>query len=198
LALGASLLAAATALLAAVAPAAQVPDGWDVDPAASSVTFEVRHLVVSRVEGHFGDFEVTVTGSAPAFADASVRAVVEIGSVRTGDDERDEDILKPAFLDADRFPRAYFVSRRIEPRGSDRWKMTGDLTLKGTSRSIELDVRRDGPVAGGRMRMIATGTIDRFEFGIRHNPIVETGGAVIARDVELAFAITLIRRIATQ
>ena len=72
--------------------------------------------------------------------------------------------------------------------------MIGDLTLKGITRPIEFDVRRRDAAGADRVRLDATGTIDRFDFGIRHNPVVEAGGAVIARDVDLAFTITLIRR----
>ena len=184
-------LAALTGLLSlAVASASQAQTRWTFDREASSVTFRVRHLVVSTVEGRFAAFDVRVTGAAPDFADASISATVELASVATGDRERDEDILKPAFFDAARFPRASFRSTRVEPAGRDRWRMSGELTLKGTTRPVTFDVRRE-PDGRGRHRFRATATVDRFDFGIRHNPVVEAGGAVIARDVDLSLEIAL-------
>jgi polyisoprenoid-binding protein YceI len=185
-----TLSALAVALLLALSAAAQ--DTWQLDPPHSSAQFSVRHLGVSTVRGAF----TKVSGSAqydPANpGKSSIQATIETASVDTRVEARDNDLRSPRFLDAQKYPTITFTSKKAEPAGAGKLKVTGDLTIHGLTKEVVLDV--DGPTPAikdplgkDRLRMGASATtkINRNDFGVSGLPGLVGDDITITLDVEM-------------
>jgi polyisoprenoid-binding protein YceI len=161
---------------------------YTLDKSHSTVGFVVRHLMVSKVRGSFGDFEGTiVVGEEPA--QSSVTATIQTATVDTRDEQRDGHLKSPDFFDAVKFPTMTFASTKVVPvRGSD-WKVEGDLTIRGVTKPVVLDVEFNGaggdPYGGKRFGFSATTEIDRDEFGMTFNMALETGGVMVSKNVRI-------------
>ncbi|MET0243119.1 MAG: YceI family protein [Flavitalea sp.] len=146
-------------------------DTWTNDPAHSQLAFTVTHLGVSDVSGTFNDFKVTVNSSKPDFSDATFELNAKVASLNTRIDQRDGHLKSPDFFDAEKFPELTFKSTGLKAAGKDQYKLTGDLTLHGVTKSVTLDLLYRGtienpmskkPTAGFQL----TGSIKRTDFGI--------------------------------
>ncbi len=158
---------------------------WDIDPVHSEVSFLVRHMVVSKVRGRFNEFEGTiVTGEDPLAS--SVRATIAAGSVDTNQEQRDAHVRSADFLDAEAHPTITFVSRALRPNG-DTFVLEGDLTIRGVTRPVSLDLELNGfgpdPYGGTRVGFSATTEINRQDFGVSYNgPIPGANNAMVLSD----------------
>lgn len=165
-----------------------VPAGtWQLDVAHSSVGFTVRHLMVSKVRGRFADFGAEiVTADDPL--DSTVRATVQMVSIDTGDTGRDEHLRTNEFFDIERYPTMTFASTALAGEGSE-FQVTGDLTIRGVTRSVTFDLEFGGvqpdPWGNTRAGFTLTGTINRKDFGIEYNAILETGGVMVGDKVTI-------------
>ena len=159
---------------------------WAIDPAHSTVGFTVRHLMVSKVRGRFQDFTGTVTideNGAP-----SIDAEIDVTSITTDHAQRDGHLMTADFFEVEKFPTATFRSTSVAPQG-DGYVLTGDFTLHGVTKQVELTVEYNGvnagmgngPVAGFE----ATTTINRRDFGISIDMPLEGGGAVVGDKITL-------------
>jgi polyisoprenoid-binding protein YceI len=161
---------------------------YTLDKSHSTVGFVVRHLMVSKVRGSFGDFEGTiVVGEEPS--QSSVTATIRTATVDTRDEQRDGHLKSPDFFDVEKFPAMTFTSTKVVPvRGSD-WKVEGDLTIRGVTKPVVLDVEFNGaggdPYGGKRFGFSATTEIDRDEFGMTFNMALETGGVMVSKNVKI-------------
>ena len=161
---------------------------YTLDKSHSTVGFVVRHLMVSKVRGSFGDFEGTiVVGEEPS--QSSVTATIQTATVDTRDEQRDGHLKSPDFFDVEKFPTMTFTSTKVVPvRGSD-WKVEGDLTIRGVTKPVVLDVEFNGaggdPYGGKRFGFSATTEIDRDEFGMTFNMALETGGVMVSKNVKI-------------
>ncbi len=151
---------------------------WNIDTARSSVGFTVRHLVVSKVHGKFARWSGTFTFDESSPSASSAEAEIEVASVETGDAERDNFLRTDEFLDIARFPRMTFKSSSVAGSGK-RLKVTGDLTLRGVTRPVVLDVERTG------QRFMARTTLSRKDFGVNFSALLEAGGVAVADKVEV-------------
>jgi len=172
---------------------------WQIDPAHSSFQFKIRHLTVSNVKGDFGKSSGAVTMDTQDPAKLKVELNIDAASINTGHAKRDEHLRSPDFFEVARYPAITFVSKKVIPNGPNRLKVTGDLTIKGISKEVTVDV--DGPTSeikdpGGNARRGATGTakINRKDFGITWNRVLDTGGLVVGEDVEITVEVELIRK----
>jgi len=171
-------------------PAVQIPGyvagTWDLDPVHSTIGFVVRHLMVSKVRGKFTTFEVQVV-TAPNPLESTVAATVDLSSVDTGNETRDNDLRSTNFFDVGTHPKMTFVSTRIEPDG-DNFRVTGDLTIRGVTKPVTLTVEINGfgpdPYGGTRAGFSATGELNRSDFGVSFNAPVP-GGVMISENVKL-------------
>jgi polyisoprenoid-binding protein YceI len=180
-------LLAALALIATAA-AARAETAWQIDPAHTNVQFSIRHMMISNVRGEFRGVRGTVRAGGNDPTRAVVEATIDAASIDTGQEKRDAHLRSADFLDVEKFPTITFRSTRIEPAGSGRWKMTGDLTLHGVTREVVLDV--DGPTPeirdpGGKTRAgaQATSKLKRGDFGITWSKTLDGGGLVVGDDV---------------
>lgn len=171
---------------------------WEIDPTHSSVNFAVKHMMISTVRGRFRDVQGWFT-LGEHLADVRVEATIGTASIYTGDDERDEDLRSGNFLEASRYPEIHFRSTRVEQTSDDEGGVVGELTIKDVTRPVVLDVRYQGFAARDtsghpRIAFSAAAAIDRREFGITWNRVLDTGGVLVGETVRIELDIAAIRR----
>jgi len=182
-----TLSALAVALLLTVSAAAQ--DTWQLDPPHSSAQFSVRHLGVSTVRGAFTKVSGSVVYDPANLSKSSIQATIDASSVDTRVDMRDNDLRSPNFFDVQKYPTITFKSKKIEPAGPGKLKITGDLTIHGVTKEVVLDV--DGPTAaikdpwGNPRRGASASTkVIRQDFSVNGAPGVVGDEISITLDVE--------------
>ena len=166
---------------------------WNIDPDHSVAAFSSRHMKVANVRGQFNGITGTIEFDPATPAGASVRAEIAIASLTTGNKKRDAHLLSADFLEAASYPSMTFVSTTIEPVSGDRAKVTGDLTLRGVTRSVTLDAEFFGPVKspealGGETTLgfSASTTINRFDFGVKWDVKMDDGSLVVGREIKIS------------
>lgn len=161
---------------------------WQFDPFHTQVEFAAKHLGMMTVRGHFA--EISATGNIyPDKPEASsVEITMQTASIRTHNENRDNDLRSSNFLEADKYPTITFKSTKIEPAGQDRYTMTGDLTIKGNTRPVTLNVVRYGefndPRMGHRIAYSAEGQINRKDFGMTFNMMLD-GKWIVSDEVQI-------------
>jgi polyisoprenoid-binding protein YceI len=181
----------AAAALAFPAGRAQTT-AWKPDKAHSQIKFTVAHLVISEVSGFFREFDVAMVADKDDFESARIEAVIRTSSIETGNERRDNHLRGDDFFNAEKFPEIRFKSTRIEKTGDNNYTITGDLTIRDTTKSVTLDAKHKGIMteAGGGLRSVfkATTTIDRFDFGVKWGKMIEGGGLIAGKDVEITLS----------
>lgn len=174
---------------------------WTLDPAHSSIEFSAKHMMISTVRGRMGAVsgEIIVDEQNPA--NFSVHLTVDIAGLTTNEAKRDAHLRSGDFFDAENHPEATFKSTRIEPLSENKFRVTGDLTIRGTTRSITLDVERDGE-AVSPWGAVAAGfssatTLNRKDFGLNWNVALEAGGVLVSENIKLEITIEAIKQVAT-
>lgn len=161
---------------------------YKIDPAHSNLQFTIRHLV-SRVSGSFNDFGGDFSFDPHHLDATKLVAKVNVASINTGNEKRDGHLKSPDFFDVAKHPTMNFVSRKLEADGANKYKLSGDLTLHGVTKPVVLDVEFLGegtdPQGGKRAGFVATGKINRKDFGINWNKTLDSGGVVLGEDVTL-------------
>lgn len=163
---------------------------YTIDSKHTSIGFSVRHLMIAKVRGSFGSVAGTVELGANGLIPAAVNAEIEIGSIDTREAQRDAHLRSPDFFDADTHPLMRFTSTKIEPEGETRFRLTGELEIRGTKQTatFEAEVTGRGPDPfgqGERIAYEAKTKIKRSEFGLTWNAALETGGVAVGDDVEI-------------
>ena len=174
--------------VASVAVSAGAQAVWKVDKGHSNVGFTVTHMLVSEVQGRFTDFDVTVTLPGDDFTAAAVEATIKTASVTTDNDYRDRDLRSDNFFNADTFPVITFKSTKIEKTGKDTYNVTGDLTIRNVTKPVVLATIYRGEITtkrGAKSGFKATTTIDRFDYGVKWDRTLDTGGLVVGKEVEI-------------
>jgi polyisoprenoid-binding protein YceI len=168
-----------------------------LDKSHTQIGFVARHLMVSKVRGRFTDYEGTIV-VADDPSESSVEVVIQAASIDTNDASRDNHVRTNDFLAVEEFPTLTFRSTKVElsPRGA--WKVNGDLTVRGVTRPIVLDVEFEGviqdPWGNQRLGFTASGEIDRNDFGVSFNAALETGGFVVSPKVKLEIEAEAVRQ----
>lgn len=169
---------------------------WNIDPTHSEVTFKVKHLVISTVTGRFTSVSGTVDATKDDFSDARVSFQADVNSISTNNEQRDGHLKSADFFDAANFPVLSFTSTSIEPKGDGALVLRGDMTIRGTTKSVALNVAYNGTVKGFYGDVAGfeiTGALNRQDFGLRWNALTETGGVVVSDEVKLAIIVELTR-----
>jgi polyisoprenoid-binding protein YceI len=165
---------------------------WQIDRAHTQVGFAVRHLMISTVRGHFSDVSGTLSVPHGDFAQAQLEARIGVASIDTREPQRDGHLKSADFFDAERYPEMTFKSRSVEPArsGDGRYLVTGDLTLRGVTREIVLDAVLEGegkdPRGNNRAGFSASGKINRKDFGLTWNQLLEAGGVAVGDEVKIS------------
>ena len=189
-------LAAAVVLLSAAAMAQAVQ--YEIDPVHSSAQFSVRHLMVSNVRGEFAKVTGTVVYDPKNPQASSVEAIIDAASINTHEAKRDDHLKSPDFLDVAKFPILTFKSTKVEAAGEGKLRVTGDLTIHGVSKEAVLEVEGPSPEVkmgpGIRSGASATTTINRKDFGLTWNRLVEGGGVLVGDEVKITLEIEMGRK----
>ncbi|MFG2559503.1 YceI family protein [Streptomyces sp. NPDC048496] len=189
--------ATATATVAVDPALAALTGEYAIDPAHSSIGFTVRHAMVTNVRGSFGEHEgsLKLDGHNPANSAASID--VKIASVDTGIADRDGHLVSGDFFDAEKFPLMTFRSTQAEQLGGDKYRITGDLTIKDVTRPLAIDLEFNGSATDvyGNERVGFEGSADilRSDWGLTWNAALETGGVMVSDKVRLNFDISAIK-----
>jgi polyisoprenoid-binding protein YceI len=177
----------------------EIPEagGFDLDVAHSTVSFSVRHLMVSKTRGRFGAFSGVVTIGEDPLA-SSVEVTIDPASITTGDAKRDEHLRSGDFFDVERFPEITFRSTRVADHQGDRFRLEGELTVHGVTREVALDVVLEGiassPWGTQAIGFSASTEIDREDFGLTWNQSLETGGVLVGKTVKVEIEAEINRR----
>lgn len=189
-----NMLASAFLLLTLGASA----DTWVIDPTHSSVKFTTKYMLISEVEGSFRKFDGTFTSTQADFKDLSANMTVEVGSINTDNESRDGHLKGEDFFSADKFPTMTFKSTGIKSLGKGRLVLTGDLTIRDVTKSVEVPLVYGGttkdPWGNTRAGFKATGTINRKEFKLTWDKKNDLGEAVVADDVTFTIDASLIKK----
>jgi len=177
-------------------PAVRIVDGealpaagsYAIDASHSQVGFAVRHLMVSKTKGRFSDFAGTVEiGENPL--ESSVNVTIQAASIDTRDEQRDGHLRSGDFFDAEAWPTITYQSRSVRQTGEGRYLVEGDLTVKGVTRPVPLDLTFEGgaidPWGGVRLGFSARAELDREDFGLSWNQALETGGVLVGKKVTI-------------
>ena len=193
-----SLLAAALALPLGLTSVSAPAETWTVDAAHSTVGFSVKHMMVSNVKGAFGKFTAKVEGDPADVTTAKITATIDVASVDTREPKRDEHLRASDFFDAAKYPQMTFTSTTVEKVSATKAKVTGNLTLRGVTKPVTLDVEYTTPVKSPWGQTVvgatATGKIDRQAFGVSFSKTLETGGLLVGNEVTLLLELELVRQ----
>lgn len=172
---------------------------WKIDGAHSNVDFSVRHLMISNVKGHFTKVSGNVDYDGKDLKSLKIDASIEIASVDTGEKGRDEHLRGADFFDAAKFPTMTFKSKKVKSAGKGKFAVTGDLTMKGVTKEVTLDV--EGPTeqikdmqGGTRVGASATTKINRKDFGISFNKALDNGSSVVGDDVKVSIEVEAVKQ----
>ncbi len=161
---------------------------WNLDTTHSKLGFTVKHMVVSKVNGNFNDYDLKLT-SGENFEDSEIELTANIASIDTGNTDRDNHLKSADFFDAENFPKLIFKSTELTKVDDENYKLKGNLTIKDVTKPIELDVTYGGtvkdPYGLERAGFGVEGTIDRFDYNLTWNAFLETGGAVVAKSIKI-------------
>lgn len=189
------VLILALSVLSVTSAAAQT---WQIDTAHSRAQFTVRHLMISNIRGDFGRVTGTVEYDGTDITKAKVNATIDVNSITTRVEKRDEHLKSDDFLDVANHPTMTFVSTSITPAGDGKYKMTGDLTIRGTTKQVVFDLDApSGPITSRGTTKIgaaASARINRKDFGVKYHEVMDNGGLGVADEVFIQLDVELIQR----
>ena len=177
-------------------------DRWEIDSSHSSVHFSVRHLVIAKVRGVFARWSGTVQAPDGEFSKGTVNVTIDASSIDTGVADRDAHLKSADFFDVAQYPELRFVGRRVQPRSGADIDVVGDLTIKGITREVVLRVEQHGqakdPWGNLRVAFSAKTSIDRKDFGLTWNQVLETGGVMVGDRVDIEAEIEAVKQVEAQ
>lgn len=193
------IIATLSTIIALALPMSALAATWTIDPDHSNIGFKVRHLMVSNVKGSFLKHSGTVEINDKDISKSRVDVSIDTNSINTNVQKRDDHLRSADFFDVAKYPTMTFVSKKVATAGKDRLNVTGDLTLHGITREVVLDV--EGPTKESkdpwgniRRGATATTTINRKDFGLVWNAVLETGGVAVGEDVTITLEIEMIKK----
>jgi polyisoprenoid-binding protein YceI len=171
---------------------------WELDPGHTSVQFSVRHLMVSNVRGEFGKISGVVHVDDADISKSTIEATIDVASITTRNEKRDEHLRSPDFFDAAKYPTITFKSTKAE-KTSSGWKVTGDLTMHGVTKPVVLDVEgptpeMKDPWGNARAGAQATTKVDRQDFGISWNKALDAGGVTVGNEVSVTIDVEAVKK----
>lgn len=173
---------------------------YTIDPAHSSANFSVRHMMVTNVRGSFRKVSGAIVYDPENPGGSSVEATIDASSINTNEDQRDAHLRSADFFHVEQHPAIEFKSRKVEREG-DELKVTGDLTIRGTSRPVALRVEgpteeTKDPYGNTRIGLSATTKIKRSDFGLTWNAVLEAGGLAVGDDVKIEIEVSAVKQAA--
>lgn len=171
---------------------------YKIDAAHSEITFKVKHLMITNVTGNFTSFDATLEAANEDFSDAKISFSADVNSISTNNEQRDGHLKSDDFFAAEKFPTLSFVSTSFTKVGGDDYKLAGDLTIKGVTKPVELEVELGGiatdPWGQVKAGFEIKGKISREVFGLTWNAVTEAGGVMVSDEVKLNLAVQMIKQ----
>ncbi len=160
---------------------------WKIDAVHSNLKFSVEHMVISEVEGSFKVFDGSIQNSNADFTDAVINFTADVNSINTDNSMRDGHLKGDDFFNADKFPKITFQSTSFKKKSGNKYVLTGNLTIRDVTKKVTFDVKYGGtakdPYGNTKAGFKATGSINRFDYGLKWNTLTEAGGAMVGKDV---------------
>ncbi|HEY2825775.1 MAG TPA: YceI family protein [Gemmatimonadales bacterium] len=180
------------------APKAPAKVLWQIDPTHAHLEFAVKHLMINTVRGKFTDVKGTVHLDPADLSTAEADVTIATTSVQTGVEQRDQHLRSADFFDVEKFPTITFKSRKATELTEDNYTLLGDLTVHGVTQPVHLTVTPEGsvkdPWGGERMAFSARGKLNRKDFGLVWNMLLEAGGVAVADEVKLTIEVELVKQ----
>lgn len=171
---------------------------WAFDPAHSEITFKVKHLMITNVKGEFKQFDAVLNAADASFKNATASASIQVASISTNNDDRDNHLKSADFFDADQFPTIQFESTSLERFDDENGQLKGNLTIKGITKEVSFELEFGGiskdPWGNEKVGFSLNGKINREDFGLTWNATLETGGVLVSNDVKIAAEIQFVKQ----
>lgn len=171
---------------------------YKIDAAHSEITFKVKHLMITNVTGSFTKFDATLTTESEDFTNATISFEADVDSISTNNEQRDGHLKSDDFFAASTHPKLTFASTSFTKKSDDEYALVGDLTIKGTTKQVELNVAYGGtatdPWGQVKAGFEISGKINRKDFGLTWGAVTEAGGVVVSDDVKLHLAVQMIKQ----
>ncbi|MFN8370204.1 MAG: YceI family protein [Bacteriovoracaceae bacterium] len=171
---------------------------WELDKAHSSITFGIDHLVITETKGQFDNFQVELTATKDDFSDAKGKATVEVKSINTFDTKRDNHLKGTDFFDIDKYPNIIVEVKKLEKKKDNKYKVTTAVTMHGVTKDVVFDGVYKGtvkdPWGGTRAGLALNGKLDRYDFDLKYNSVLETGGFAIGKEVRINAVLEMVKK----
>ena len=162
---------------------------WLLDPMHSELQFKIKHLMISNVSGALKSFQAEVETEEEDFSTAEINLTAQMDSISTNNEQRDDHLRNADFFEVDKYPELKFKSTKVEKIDADTFALHGELTLKGVTKPVKLNVEFNGttkdPWGGERAGFVVTGKINRADWGVNFNSALETGGVLLGEEVKI-------------
>ncbi len=171
---------------------------YKIDPMHSEITFKVKHLMITNVTGSFQEFDATLESAEENFSDAKINFSANVNSISTNNEQRDTHLKSADFFEAEKFPTLQFVSTSLVPKGGSDYVLNGDLTIKGNTKPVSLNVEFGGTMTDfygqNKAGFEINGKINRSDFGLTWSAVTEAGGVVVSDEIKLNMAVQMVKQ----
>ena len=162
---------------------------WSLDPTHSELQFKIKHLMISNVSGALKNFQAEVETEGEDFSSARINLIAQMDSISTNNEQRDAHLRNSDFFEVEKYPELKFKSTKVEKVDSNTFVVYGELTMKGVTKSIKLNAEFNGvvkdPWGNERAAFTVTGKINRTDWGMNFNSVMETGGVMLGEEVKI-------------
>ena len=171
---------------------------WKLDPTHTEIQFKARHLMITNVTGKFGKYDASVVTDGDNFSTAQVKFSADIASINTENPDRDTHLKSDDFFNAEKYPELKFVSKKIEKNGSEgHYLLSGDFTIRDVTKAVIFDVDFGGvvkdPWGNVKAGLEISGKINRKDFGLNWNAVLEAGGVVVSDEIKILCQVELVK-----
>ena len=171
---------------------------YKIDASHSEITFKVKHLMITNVTGSFQSFDATMESAEENFSDAKINFSAEVNSISTNNEQRDTHLKSADFFDAEKFSTIHFVSTSFVPKGGSDYVLNGDLTIKGITKPVSLQVEFGGTMTDfygqNKAGFEISGKFNRSDFGLIWSAVTEAGGVVVSDEIKLNLAVQMVKQ----
>jgi len=171
---------------------------WTLDPTHSELGFKIRHLMITNISGSFKNFQAKAETEGNDFGNAQISLTADMTSITTNQEQRDAHLRTTDFFEVDKYPQLLFKSTRVDKTGDDSFTLYGDLTLKGITKPVKLNVEFSGiakdPWGNEKAGFSVSGKINRNDWGINFNSVLETGGVALSDEVKVVAEVQFVKQ----
>ncbi|MGE5352545.1 MAG: YceI family protein [Acidobacteriota bacterium] len=171
---------------------------WNVDKAHTRIQFSARHMIIAHVQGEFKDYDLKMKVNGDDFQTSDIEFTINAQSIDTGIADRDAHLKSEDFFGAENYKEIRFVKKSIEKIDDENYKMRGDLTIRDITKTIDLDVTFGGlitdPYGNLRAGFNVKGSLNRFDYGLKWNALIETGGAVVGKTITINCDVEIVKQ----